>query len=174
MDEIKVTYEQSIIDYPNLMKKMIDELLISEENVKLANVNFYYYWTIIPEGDSDLEEIKHLLKFEERFEYEKSKIAIEIYIKHKNYIRGEIVDHLPIPNIVLQRAHDAVVAAMIYEQYIFRNESIIQSIPEEVDFEKIFGESIELSLDSILDKISTDGYESLSDLEINFLRKYNQ
>jgi hypothetical protein len=133
MKEIKVSYAEMVNDYPKIGGKMMNDLYNSQGSVELEYVHFYYYWHIFPEdSDENLEAYKHLLKFDERLDYELEKVSVEIYIKYETYIRGEIVDHLPVPKIIEDSLSDMLISTMRYEQIFFNVEEVIESIPNKL------------------------------------------
>ena len=133
MKELKVTYAEFINDYPEVGGKMMNDLYNSQGSIALDEVDFYYYWHIFPEDDDDnLESYKHLLEFDERLIYELNKVSIEIYIKYESYIRGEIVDHLDVPEVVENTLSDILISTMRYEQIFFNNKEVIDSIPNKI------------------------------------------
>jgi hypothetical protein len=185
MKEIYVTYEQMLNDYPNMMAKFIDELKYHlNGNVLIEEMELFYYWRLSSTTtDSKIEEYKHLLTFDERLDYESSKIQIEIYIRYGTYIRGEVMDDYDKPKIILDELSRLLVSTMRYEQSIYLNQSVIDSIPTDVEPDeqvKYFLESLSSSeeeieeaytLDELLDKISKYGYNNLTSKEKKLLDK---
>lgn len=194
MREIIVTYDVFRQDYPDLCDKLIEEMVSSTgENMSLNDIMFFYYWAIYPiesfeEDISEIEETKQEMLFEERFEYELSKISMEVYIRYDTYIRGEIVDELNIPPIVQEQLIKILISTMTYEQTIYNNKEVIDSIPTDIEtykeIEDILSPSlsksqinikqeVDLDMDSILDKISKSGIDSLNETELSYLKKYS-
>lgn len=192
MKEVRITYSQAMKDYPDTINKMLEELKISDENSLLKDVDFFYYWTILPDTDK-MSEYKHLLFFSERLEYELNKVIVEIYIRHKKYIRGEDVSDLIKAKSIREELSRIIVTSMIIEQRVFKNKEVMDSIPSNIEpiENKLFGidikpENLNLdflddyydyednidevyTLDEILEKISKHGIESLTHNEKKIL-----
>lgn len=187
-----MTYSQVLIDYPDKITTMLDELIYSNINARLEDVDFFYYWTIISSPDH-MEEYKHLLFFNERLEYELDKVIVEMYIKHKTYIRGEDVTKLIKPSVIRDELSRIIVTSMLIEQKVFDNKDVIDSIPlnilpidvkfgndllidpgnlnlNDYDYDYIPNVIEEVhTLDEILEKISNHGMESLTTNEKEIL-----
>ena len=182
MREICVSYEQANRDYPTIITQMLSELNLNKENkVKLEDINFFYYWTVI-KVDDVMENHKHLLLFNERLNYELGKIAIEIYIKVGTYIRGEIVDELDKPKEVIDQLKTMLYSSMKYEQMVYKNQDVINSLPTDIvpdiEIERLLfpknplslpESNIVYTLDDLLDKICKLGYDGLTDTEKEIL-----
>ena len=196
MKEIRLTYEEVIEDYPELINDMISELRLSNSSsnqTPFAKITFFYYWTLDHINDP-MEEYKHMLLFNERVQYEKEKIHLEVYIRAGDYIRGDKPES--ISDRVLDELKSVVASAIRYEQSFYKNQEILDSIPNNIKNDNIIidyllGESDEniysnitteikitektnLSMDNILDKISLVGYENLSEEEKEFLSKISK
>lgn len=181
MREIRVKYEQAVKDYPSVITQMLSELNLND-NINMEDINYFYYWTIIP-VDDNMENHKHLLLFDERLNYELNKIAIEIYIKVGTYIRGEIVDQLDKPKEVVEQLTMMLYSSMKYEQMVYKNKDVLDSLPKDIspdiEVEKLLFPKNPLSLpespeevytlDDILDKISKYGYDGLTEIEKEIL-----
>ena len=121
--------------------------------------------------------------YPERLELELSKVRVNISIKLDNFI---ITDRLPkgtIPQKVKDIVAEVTKVKMMVESEFSYNKTVLESIPALdktiVDIEIVKGpedlpiefvsEVQTFTIDSILDKISKKGYESLSKEEKEFL-----
>jgi hypothetical protein len=185
MRELKITFEQAVKDYPDLVGKFLKEINQSRSDVVLEEIYFFYYWTLTNK-ESPMEEYKHMLTFEERLDYELSKLNAEIYMKFDTYIRGEIVDHLDFPVTIIDDVKQVLIPVMRYEQGFYKNDMVINSIPDiEIDESiikflpeskiKLLEEPKELNtLDDLLDKIYDYGYDNLTEKEKEILKKISE
>ena len=189
MKELKMNYRESVTDYPEAMSKMLGDLILSDPTAKLEEVDIYYYWTILPTSFDQMDEYKHLLFYSERLEYEMDKVIVEIYIRHRSYIRGEDVSSYIKPSIIKDELSQIIVTSMLYEQMVYHNEDVIDSIPNDISsltldlsnnllpmikqkgLKDIHIEQLEevYTLDEILEKISSHGIDKLSHNEKKIL-----
>ena len=183
MFEINVKYDEIDRDFPNILKKFLDEMNYSfknYENIRLEDMNFFYYWTLYSESvDNDVLD----MKYEDRIQYElNNRLVVEIYVKYKNYIRGETLQgDITVPFIIIDDLRNSMIKTMVYEQFSYGNKEVIYSIPMDdeitiqLDYDKEEEVDIsEITIDGILDKINDIGFENLSEYEKNFLEEYKK
>lgn len=170
--------------------KKIKKIKISKTEFDKDAIEFYYsYGFFVPKSKNKEEEyLKSLdqtmtMLYPERLELELSKVRVNISMKLDNFI---ITDRLPkgtIPQKVKDIVAEVTKVKMMVESEFSYNKSVLESIPAldktVVDIEIVKGpedlpiefasEGQTFTIDSILDKISKKGYESLSKEEKDFL-----
>ena len=118
--------------------------------------------------------------FDERLNFELSKVRVNLTMKIGHFV---ISDRLPkgvIPHSVVKIVTEVTKVKMMIESDYYQNEEVKNSIPEIdktfVDIEIVkdvvtndYKEDKNFDIDSILDKISQKGLDSLSNEEKDFL-----
>jgi hypothetical protein len=170
--------------------KKIKKMKITKTEFDKNDIEFYYsYGFFVPKSKNKEEEyLKSLdlsmaMLYPERLELELSKVRVNISMKLDNFI---ITDRLPkgtIPQKVKDIVAEVTKVKMMVESEFSYNKIVLESIPAldktVVDIEIVKGpedlpiefvsEAQTFTIDSILDKISKKGYESLSKEEKDFL-----
>ena len=170
--------------------KKIKKIKITKTEFDKNDIEFYYsYGFFVPKSKNKEEEyLKSLdlsmaMLYPERLELELSKVRVNISMKLDNFI---ITDRLPkgtIPQKVKDIVAEVTKVKMMVESEFSYNKIVLESIPAldktVVDIEIVKGpqdlpiefvsEAQTFTIDSILDKISKKGYESLSKEEKDFL-----
>lgn len=170
--------------------KKIKKMKITKTEFDKDDIEFYYsYGFFVPKSKNKEDEyLKSLdlsmaMLYPERLELELSKVRVNISMKLDNFI---ITDRLPkgtIPQKVKDIVAEVTKVKMMVESEFSYNKSVMESIPAldktVVDIEIVKGpedlpiefvsEGQTFTIDSILDKISKKGYESLSKEEKDFL-----
>jgi hypothetical protein len=168
--------------------KKIKKIKITESKFEKDDIEFFYsYGFFVPKSKNKEEEyVKSLesaiaMLYPERLELELSKVRVNISMKLDNFI---ITDRLPkgtIPQRVKDIVAEVTKVKMMLESEFSYNKKVLESIPAldktVVDIEVIKGsdektvvqESNSFTIDTILDKISNKGYDSLSKEEKDFL-----
>ena len=170
--------------------KKIKKIKITKTEFDKNDIEFYYsYGFFVPKSKNKEDEyLKSLdlsmaMLYPERLELELSKVRVNISMKLDNFI---ITDRLPkgtIPQKVKDIVAEVTKVKMMVESEFSYNKIVLESIPAldktVVDIEIIKGpedlpiefvsEAQTFTIDSILDKISKKGYESLSKEEKDFL-----
>jgi hypothetical protein len=178
------------------MKKM-KKIKLNEGKFEKDKVEFYYsYGFFVPKNkNNDDEYLKSLestltMLYPERFIFELSKVRVNLSMKLDNFI---LTDRLPkgsIPTRIKNIVAEVTKVKMMVESEFSHNKEVLESIPAldktVVDIEIVKnGESTllttgtttssensitnDFTIDTILDKISKKGYESLSKEEKEFL-----
>lgn len=157
----------------------------SDKKITEDDVDFYCsFGYFVPKtyNNEKFEEISELtsnMLFEERLNFEFSKVRINLTAKIGNFL---ISDRLPKGSIidsVMKVVTELTKVKMTIESEFTNNQDVKNSIPEVdksiVDFEiikdvvkKDYNE-VDFNVDDILDKISNKGIDSLSEDEKNFL-----
>jgi hypothetical protein len=178
------------------LKKM-KKIKLNEGDFEKDKVEFYYsYGFFVPKSKNNDEEYKKSLEstltmlYPERLAFELSKVRVNLTMKLDNFI---ITDRLPkgsIPTKIKDIVAEVTKVKMMVESEFSYNKEVLESIPaldkSVVDIEIVKnGESTllttgsttslekpvenDFTIDTILDKISKKGYESLSKEEKEFL-----
>lgn len=173
------------------VKSWIDNLknlsFAEYENPDFDKINvscsFGYF---VPKGSNTEEKIIELyemtskMKFEDRLNYELSKVRVNILLSYKNFAISDKMSKGIIPKGIYDIVKELTKVKMTIECEDHGNEDVRSSIPEVdksiVNFE-LFKDVAKSELksnfdiDNILDKISEAGLDSLSDEERDFLDK---
>lgn len=140
---------------------------------KIENKEYYY---------NQLFEKCSTMLFEERLSHELSKVRVNLTFRIKHLLLSDRLPKGTIPDIINNIVTEITKVKMLVEYEYNQNEEIKSSIPEIdkniVSFEIIrdivnsdYSKSQNFDIDSILDKISQEGINSLSDEEKEFLDK---
>jgi hypothetical protein len=190
MFTITVSKEEVLLDFPFIQDKWID---VIKKGIKVdldeSKIEFYYsYGYFIPKVDDkekyydDMFEKCSNMLFNERLEFELSKVRVNLTLKSGNFF---ISDRLPkgsMPKSIKDIVTEITKVKMLVESEYHDNDKISDSIPDIdkniVSFEIIrdvvnsdYSKSQKFDIDNILDKISKEGMDSLSDEEREFLDK---
>lgn len=122
------------------------------------------------------------MKFEQRLEHELSKIRVNLTLKRGHFFISNRLEKGFIPTYVKQIVTELTKVKMLIECEFHQNKEIMKSIPEidksvvSVEFikEAVDGDvytNQEYDIDEILDKISNNGLDSLSNEEKEYLDK---
>jgi hypothetical protein len=193
MFTIPVEKEEVILDYPNVKTDWIDlaNSKFLDNKLDESKISFYYsYGFFLPkisdidkkiEFYEDMYDSINKMMFDDRLEFELSKVRVNLtMLIGKNFVLSNRMPKEFIPEIVRKIVTEVTKVKMLVEYEYHSNEDIKNSIPEIdtsiVSFEIIRDvvkdeNKLNLDIDSILDKISEKGLESLSDEEREFLDK---
>ena len=165
----------------------VKSISFSKKEVDESKIEFYCsFGFFVPKGHNSIEKIEELsemtskMMFEERLNFEMSKVRVNITIKIGNLIVSDRIPKGIIPESVFKVVSEITKVKMMVECDYYGNEDIKNSIPEIdknfVDIEIIkdvvnqdYQNQKEFDVDSILDKIGKEGLDSLSDEEKQFL-----
>ena len=193
MFTIPVEKEDVLLDYPNIQKEWIDlaNSKFLNNNLNEDKMSFFYSYDFFIPKVSDLDKKLEFYKdmynktakmmFDDRLKFELSKVRVNLtMLVGKNFVLSNRMSKDKIPNIIKQIVTEVTKVKMLVEYEYHNNEEVKNSIPEIdtsiVSFEIIKDvvkdeNKLDLDIDSILDKISQEGLESLSDEEREFLDK---
>jgi hypothetical protein len=188
MFTINVEKDELVNQFPEVKKwvKKIQKMSFSNKDFNESNIEFYCsYGYFVPksyngEKFSEISDITSKMLFQERLNFELSKVRVNLTMKIGHYV---ISDRLPkgiIPETVVKIVTEVTKVKMMVETEYYQNEEVKNSIPEIdktfVDIEIVrdvvtndYKEDKNFDIDSILDKISQKGLDSLSDEEKDFL-----
>lgn len=191
MFTIDIKKEDLVNQFPEIQKwvKKIKKFSFSQKEVDESKIEFYCsFGFFVPKSHNtqekfeELAEITSKMLYEERLNFEMSKVRVDITMKVGNFV---ISDRLPkgiIPDGVFKIVSEITKVKMMVESDYYGNEEVKNSIPEidknfvQIDIVKDvvntdYKNQSEFDVDSILDKISDDGWDSLTDEEKDFLDK---
>lgn len=189
MFTIYVEKKEVTQDYPDLVAKWIDTAKDLTTNFNEEKLEFYYsYGFFLPKVENkqdmyeDMFEKCSKMLFEERFVFEMSKVRVNLAMKMGQFFISNRMEKGSVPALIKDIVKEITKVKMLVESEYHENPDVKNSIPEIdssiVSFEIIkdivnsdYSESQKFDIDSILDKISQKGMESLSDEEKEFLNK---
>lgn len=168
--------------------KKLKKLKFGDGEFDKDEVEFYYsYGFFVPKSKNNEEEYLKSIEstlnmlYPERLTFELSKVRVNISMKLDNFI---ITDRLPKGSVPV-RIHEIVAEVtkvkMMVESEFSYNKEVLESIPaldktivdieiiKNPEVQEIENNSQSFTIDTILDKISKRGYESLSKEEKEFL-----
>ena len=188
MFTIDIKKDELVNQFPEIKKwvKKIKKMSFSNQELDESKIEFYCsYGYFVPksfngEKFSEISEITSKMLFNERLNFELGKVRVNITMKVGHFV---ISDRLPkglIPETVAKIVTEVTKVKMMVESEYYQNEEVKNSIPEIdktfVDIEIVkdvvnndYKENKNFDVDSILDKISQKGLDSLSDEEKEFL-----
>lgn len=187
---VDVDRKELINEFPivkDWIKKM-KKIKLNDGDINKDDIEFYYsYGFFVPKSKNNEEDyIKSIesnitLLYPDRLNFELSKVRVNITMKLDNFI---ITDRLPkgkIPSKIVDIVSEVTKVKMMVESEFSYNKEVLESIPaldkSIVDIEIIKnGVNVEttditndFTIDTILDKISKGGFESLTKEEKDFL-----
>ena len=201
MNTIKVTREQVEQDYPHIYAEFMENLRTSNSLSRKINEDktkwFYTWGSFVKKAKTDEEKVLRDLKNNEKFEMEfparleleLSKIRVTITMEGGKFMRADRArKHLDLPESIVKIVTETTKLQVLFEQKELNNQNIIDSVPEidetvipREQVEQLLGGSYqdteveeELDLDTILEKITAQGMESLTDAEQKFLDDQSQ
>ena len=185
----EVTKEFPIVkDWLKKMKK----LKLNEGKFEKDAVEFYYsYGFFVPKSKNNKEEYLKSIEstltmlYPQRLELELSKVRVNISMKLENFIMTDRLPKGTVPSKIKDIVAEVTKVKMMVESEFSYNKEVLDSIPaldkSVVDIEIVKNtesmgteeadmiEEPKFNIDSILDKISKKGFESLSKEEKEFL-----
>ena len=193
MFTIPVEKEEVLSDYPNVEKDWIElsnSKFLNNELDEEKMSFFYSYGFFLPkindmekkiEFYENMYENTQKMMFDERLEFELKKVRVNLtMLVGKNFVLSNRMPKGIIPDIIRKVVTEVTKVKMLVEYEFNNNEDVKKSIPEIdtsiISFEIIRDvvkdeNKLNLDIDDILDKISQDGLDSLSDEEREFLDK---
>ena len=186
---IEVTKEEVLSDFPEIKSwiRRLKSLRLKDGEIDKSKIEFYYsYGFFIPKVENKMEYYQEILEktskmhYEERLMHEISKVRVDISMELDNFV---ISDRMPkglVPEIIRKIVEEVTKVKMMIESEYYKLKDVIDSIPpidsDYMDIKiirdvvnKDYSNDINFDVDSILDKISNKGFESLSEEEKKFL-----
>lgn len=189
MFTIQVTKEEVSKDYPQVVENWMNFLEKSGKEINEDKLEFYYsYGFFIPKVDDKqkfyeevFENCSNML-YHERLVYELSKVRVNMGMKMGQFIISDRMSKEYVPSIITEIVNEVTKVKMLVESEYHENQEVKDSIPELdsdiVSFDIIkdvvsgdYSDVQNFDIDSILDKISQKGMDSLSEEEKEFLNK---
>jgi hypothetical protein len=189
MNTIPVSKIEVLEDFPIVEEWLQNIKGYLKKDINEDKLQFFYTFGFFVPKVSDREEMYlkmyedcSTLKYVDRLNFEMSKVRVSLTIKIGNFMMADRLPKGIVPQVIQDIVAEITKVKMIVESEYHEDKEIIESIPELnrdiVSFDTIrdyvkddLNEELELDLDSILDKISSDGFDSLSDEEKEFLDK---
>lgn len=186
---IDVTKEEVLSDFPEIKSWMrrLKSLRLKDGELDKSKIEFYYsYGFFIPKVENKMEYYQTILEktskmlYEERLVHEMSKVRVNLTLEIDNFIISDRMPNGVIPEVIRNIVEEVTKVKMMIESEYYKYKDVIDSIPpmdsEYVDIKiirdvvnKDYSNDINFDVDSILDKISKKGFESLTDEEKKFL-----
>jgi hypothetical protein len=159
----------------------ICENILHKEKDKCKITMFYNYGYFVTKGKGASSEQYEML-FNDRLNYELSKVRVNVTIKIDEFMLTNRLGKNMIPDLIKSMVTEITKYKMQIESEYHQNQEIKESIPPyddsiisvEIIKQEIKSETIEddyFDLDDILDKIATNGIDSLTEKEKEFLDK---
>lgn len=182
--------EDVLDDFPfvNNWIKIAEE--VTGKPVNMDKIEFYYsYGFFVPKVENKEEMYTQMyedsikMKYPERLNYEMSKVRVNLTMKIGNFILSNRLEKGSIPQVIRKIVNEITKVKMIVEGEFHENQDVKDSIPEidqsvvsfEIIRDVVKGDSVfnmsNFDIDVILDKISKEGLDALSDEEKEFLDK---
>lgn len=189
MFTIQVTKEEVSKDYPEVIENWMSFLEKSGKEIKEDKLEFYYsYGFFLPKIEDKQKFYEEVFEkcskmiFEDRLVYELSKVRINMGMKMGQFFISDRMNKEIVPPMIIEIVNEITKVKILVESEYHENQEVKDSIPELdsdiVSFEIIkdvvsrdYSDSQNFDIDSILDKISQKGMDSLSDEEKEFLNK---
>ena len=186
---IDVTKEEVLKDFPEIKSWMrrLKSLRLKDSDLDKSKIEFYYsYGFFIPKVENKMEYYQTILEktskmlYEERLVHEMSKVRVNLTLEIDNFIISDRMPNGVIPELIRSIVEEVTKVKMMIESEYYKYKDVIDSIPpvdtEYLDIKiirdvvnKDYSNDINFDVDSILDKISKKGFESLTDEEKKFL-----
>ncbi len=162
-----------IITEFEIVKEWIDILKsIIKDDVDDSTIQAYYtYGFFVPKSKNNLDSLQEMMEesskmlFPERLKIERSKVRVDVTIKIGKLIFSNRLPLGSIPKFIDELVTEIVKVRMTIELEMDYRQEVAESIPP------LTGEEDYFDIDEILDKISTNGMESLTPEEKEFLDK---
>ncbi len=168
-------------DFVNSWIDTVCENILHKEKENCKITMFYNYGYFVPKGKGANPEQYDML-FDDRLQYELSKVRVNVTVKIDEFMMTNRLKKGLVPDIIKSMVTEITKYKMQIECEFHENKEVKDSIPPydesivsvEVIKKEIGTESIEedyFDIDDILDKIATNGIDSLTEKEKEFLDK---
>jgi hypothetical protein len=194
MFSIKVDRKQAELDYSAQVKKWFD-LITNHLGKEIKESKLEFYYTVgffVPKTDNkekqfldNLEKIE-TLPYNDRLEWELSKLRINLTLSMGNFSISDRMSKKYIPQPIFDLIRELTKVKMLLECEITGDYTQKDSIPEfdntyltndefKMQLRQLLGKQDDkLDLDTILDKISNLGMDSLTKDELQFLKGFSK
>ena len=187
MFTIYTTKEEVTSDYPDVKKWIKTSKKLIEKEVDEDKLEFYYtYGFFHPKVENKEEYYIQMyekcskMMFDERLQYELSKVRVNLTMKLGHFIISNRIPKNIIPEAIRDIVSEITKVKMMVESEYHDNQEIKDSIPDidksvvsfEIIKDVVKGEYKQsFDIDEILDKIANTGIDSLTQEEKDFLDK---
>lgn len=175
-------------DFLDILKNSTSESRITPED---KIIWIWYFGNVTTKEIREIEENRKeflTMGFEERFEHELKKVRVSLGMKAGHFEISDRISNTEIPDEIKGIIYSRLIVTMNAEQSVVKDKEVMKTIPkpqkgklkDELDeneenvvvTEKPTKKNdVDLSMDSILEKINEVGMEGLSDGEKEFLKK---
>jgi hypothetical protein len=185
---VKANIEEVCSELPKVSKwlrSIHKKILKTDIDMSIIDV-FFAYGFFVPKGDKEnYYDTQYTLKFEERLVLEMSKLRVDITLNIGKFSMTHRLDSNMVPTSIKQLVNELTKIKMLVEGRFHENQDVIDSIPEvdtsiisyrivDNENDEIEESSNKFDIDLILDKITKDGIQSLSEEEKEFLDKVSK
>jgi hypothetical protein len=186
---LPVLKEDVLNDFP-IVSEWLDTIQFSilKKQIEDSKLELYYtYGYFLPKVQNkeefymDMQERCNNMLFDERLEFELSKIRVDLTMRVGKFAMSNRLPKGVVPDQIKEIVTEVTKVKMMLEGEYHSNQDVINSIPDvdtsivsyEIIKDAMKSENSEkyFNVDEILDKISKDGIDSLSEEERNFLDK---
>lgn len=189
MFTILTNKEEFLADIPSIYSNWLETVNNFKPDLDHDKIElFYSYGFFHPKVENKEEYYEEMyqkcskMEFDERLQHEISKVRVNLAIKCGNFLLSDRLPKGTIPKIVLDIVTEITKVKMLVEYEYHQDDNIKNTIPDVdssiVSFEIIrdvvnsdYSKSQNFDIDNILDKISKQGMDSLSEEEKDFLDK---
>lgn len=190
MNIISVTFEEVVEEF-NIVKEWTESVCknILNKNIEDTKVTtFYHYGYFLPKVENKEEfyinqyEQYSKMLFEERLKEELSKVRVNVTVKIGNFMMTNRLQKGMIPKVIEDIVTEVTKYKMMFECEVHNNSEVKESIPDfntsivsfELIKDQVSNVEKQFDLDEILDKISEEGMDSLTDDEKEFLKNQSK
>lgn len=188
MFTIDATKDDVLNDFPFISEWISTAEQITQKPIDDSKIEFYYsYGFFVPKVENKEEFYNKMyedvskMKYPERLDFEMSKVRVNLTMKIGQFILSNRLEKGSIPEIIRKIVTELTKVKMTVEAEYHDDQDIKDSIPEIdtdiVSFQVIRDvvkndyQDFDYDIDEILDKISNEGMDSLSEEEREFLDK---
>jgi hypothetical protein len=181
--------EDVLNDFP-IVSEWLDTIQFSilKKQIEDSKLEFYYsYGYFLPKVENkeefyiDLQEQCNNMLFDDRLKFELSKVRVNLTIRVGKFAMSNRLPKGVVPENIKEIVTEVTKVKMMLEGEYHDNQEVINSIPDvdtsivsyEIIKDAMHSEDSEkyFNVDEILDKISKNGLDSLSEEEKEFLDK---
>ena len=188
MFTIDATKDDVLNDFPFISEWISTAEQITQKPIDDSKIEFYYsYGFFVPKVENKedfynkMYENVSKIKYPERLDFEMSKVRVNLTMKVGQFILSNRLEKVSIPETIRKIVTELTKVKMTVEAEYHEDQDIKDSIPEIdtdiVSFQVIRDvvkndyQDFDYDIDEILDKISNEGMDSLSEEEREFLDK---
>ena len=183
---IETNIESALVDCP-LIREWIDIIKTSilKNDIQDSDIQAYYsYGFFVSKSKNTQDGFERMMdsslkmKYDERLEFEKSKVRVDVTMKMGNLVIANRLPKGTVPTEITEIVTEIVKVKMTIESEMYNtDQDVVDSVPPlsgKISIDIIrdnLDMDTEFDMDDILDKISHSGIESLTPDEKEFLDK---